>query len=74
MTVPVRADPDRRAQPRQTVREHQRLTVANFVELRRLAPDLPIFPVSGVSECDEVGDALVDARVGAGGVGDDVLH
>lgn len=28
-----------------TVEEHQRLTVENFVELRSLAPDLPIVPV-----------------------------
>lgn len=28
-----------------TVLEHQRLTVANFVELRRLAPELPFIPV-----------------------------
>lgn len=28
-----------------TIEEHQRRTVANFLELRRLAPDLPIIPV-----------------------------
>lgn len=28
-----------------TVEDHQELTVANFLELRRLAPDLPIIPV-----------------------------
>lgn len=28
-----------------TVEEHQRLTVSNFIELRALAPDLPIIPV-----------------------------
>ena len=28
-----------------SVAEHQARTVANFVELRRIAPDLPIFPV-----------------------------
>lgn len=28
-----------------TVEDHQELTVANYVELRRLAPDLPVIPV-----------------------------
>jgi hypothetical protein len=38
-------DPERRLSLDEMIRQHQRLTVANFVELRRLAPDLPIFPV-----------------------------
>lgn len=38
-------DPERRLSLDEMVLQHQRLTVANFVELRRLAPDLPIFPV-----------------------------
>lgn len=38
-------DPERRLSLDEMVRHHQKLTVANFVELRRLAPDLPIFPV-----------------------------
>jgi hypothetical protein len=36
-----------------TVAEHQRRTVANFVELRALAPDLPVVPVlQGWEEAD----------------------
>lgn len=38
-------DPDGKMTLDEVVYEHQRRTVANFVELRRLAPDLPIFPV-----------------------------
>lgn len=38
-------DPERRLSLDEMIRQHQRLTVANFVELRELAPDLPIFPV-----------------------------
>lgn len=36
-----------------SVPEHQRLTVANFLELRRLAPDLPIIPVLQGFRVDE---------------------
>jgi len=38
-------DPEHRLTLDEMIHEHQRRTVANFVELRRLAPDLPIFPV-----------------------------
>lgn len=38
-------DPDGRLTLDQLVEEHQRRGVANLIELRRLAPDLPIFPV-----------------------------
>ena len=38
-------EPDMLAKTGLTVEEHQRRTVANFVELRELAPDLPIIPV-----------------------------
>ena len=38
-------DPEYRLTLDEMIHEHQRRTVTNFVELRRLAPDLPIFPV-----------------------------
>lgn len=38
-------DPEGVLTEAEIVREHQRRTVENFIELRRLAPDLPIFPV-----------------------------
>lgn len=38
-------EPDMIAKTGLTVEEHQRRTVANYVELRELAPDLPFIPV-----------------------------
>ncbi|MCX5070770.1 hypothetical protein OOJ91_33540 [Micromonospora lupini] len=38
-------EPSMLAKTGRTVEQHQDLTVANFVELRSLAPDLPIIPV-----------------------------
>jgi len=38
-------DPQHRLTLDEMVHEHQRLTTDNFVQLRLLAPDLPIFPV-----------------------------
>lgn len=36
-----------------SVREHQQRTVANFIRLRRLAPDLPFIPVLQGWSCDD---------------------
>lgn len=38
-------EPEQLARTGKTIREHQELTVASLVELRRIAPDLPWVPV-----------------------------
>lgn len=46
-------EPSKLAATGLTVTEHQRFTVDNFIELRSLAPDLPIIPVVQGWEADE---------------------